>query len=247
MNQVLPTLIAKALTDTGYDLLAPAGDGWTAAAISGAFGRVRVKASGGKALLALDEPGIISRIGLATDRADLPAGAVEVGVTHGARQLYEALQLLHTLQLHPASALLARVEERLARIPETERTREVRQRIGQDVFRAALMDLWQGRCAITGIPFPPELLRASHAKPWARASDAERLDPFNGLLLAVHFDAMFDTGLIGFTNDGALIASSHLDLITRSHLLIDETLHLRTVSPGHVPYLAWHRENILRP
>ena len=45
----------------------------------------------------------------------------------------------------------------------------------------------------TGVALPPELLRASHAKPWAKASDIERLDSFNGLLLSVHLDAMFDS------------------------------------------------------
>src|SRR5690606_6143953 len=156
------------------------------------------------------------------------------------------LRLLHSLQTHPASGLSARVEARLAGIPETERTREVRQRIGQDVFREALMDLWQGRCAVTGIPFPPELLRASHAKPWAKASDAERLDPFNGLLLATHLDAMFDSGLIGFEEQGRLIASPQLDPVVKSHFNIHEGSQLRSMAPGHAPYLAWHREFVLR-
>ncbi len=154
--------------------------------------------------------------------------------------------MLHSLQTHPASALSARVEARLAGIPETERTREVRQRIGQDVFREALMDLWQGRCAVTGIPFPPQLLRASHAKPWAKANDAERLDPFNGLLLATHLDAMFDSGLIGFDEQGRLIASPQLDPVVKSHFDIRQGSPLRSVAPGHLPYLAWHREFVLR-
>src|SRR5690606_12210956 len=131
-----------------------------------------------------------------------PPGWPDVGIAQGAMQLYEALRLLHSLQSHPVSALSARVESRLAAVPETERTREVRQRIGQDVFREALMDLWRGRCAVTGIPFPPQLLRASHAKPWAHASEMERLDPFNGLLLSSHYDAMFDSGLITFSTSG---------------------------------------------
>lgn len=39
------------------------------------------------------------------------------------------------------------------------------------------------------------LLRASHAKPWKDSSDAEHLDVYNGLLLAVHLDALFDRGI----------------------------------------------------
>lgn len=246
MNVAIPALVAKALADTGYDLLSVADDGWIAAAISGSAGRVLVQAVDEGVLLAVAEPTMAQRIGLASIAVPAPQGMADIGIAHGAIQLYEALRVLHSLQTHPASALSARVEARLAGIPETERTREVRQRIGQDVFREALMDLWQGRCAVTGIPFPPQLLRASHAKPWAKATDAERLDPFNGLLLATHLDAMFDSGLIGFDERGRLIASSQLDPVVKSHFGIRQGSHLRSVAPGHLPYLAWHREFVLR-
>jgi len=46
----------------------------------------------------------------------------------------------------------------------TEAERWVVQRVGQDLFRAALLDFWQGRCCITGLDVD-ELLRASHIKP----------------------------------------------------------------------------------
>jgi len=243
---VLPALVAKALADTGYDLLSPEGDGWIAAAISGIAGRVLVQVSDEGVLLAVAEATMAQRIGLASTTVPVPLGMADIGTAHGAQQLYEALRVLHSLQTHPASALSARVEARLAGIPATERTREVRQRIGQDVFREALMDLWQGRCAVSGIPFPPELLRASHAKPWAKATDAERLDPFNGLLLATHLDALFDSGLIGFAEDGQMLCSPQLDPVVRSHFDISHRSRLRSMAPGHVPYLAWHREFVLR-
>lgn len=35
---------------------------------------------------------------------------------------------------------------------------------------------------LTGLDIP-ELLRASHAKPWCNATNSKRLDPFNGFLL----------------------------------------------------------------
>lgn len=246
MTAVLPPLVAKAFADAGYDLLSPAEDGWMTAAISGTAGCILVRAVDEGVLLAVAEPTMAQRIGLALTGVRVPAGMADIGVAHGAVQVYEALHMLRSLQMHPASALSARVETRLTGIPETERTREVRQRIGQDVFREALMDLWQGRCAVTGIPFPPELLRASHAKPWAKATDAERLDPFNGLLLATHLDAMFDSGLIGFDEQGRLIASPQLDPVTRAHFGMHEDSRLRSMAPGHEQYLAWHREFVLR-
>ena len=76
----------------------------------------------------------------------------------------------------------------------TETERWAVQRVGQDMFRGALLDYWQGRCCVTGLEVPA-LLRASHIKPWASCdSDEERLDVFNGLLLAPHLDALFDGG-----------------------------------------------------
>ncbi|MDC0682621.1 HNH endonuclease signature motif containing protein [Sorangium atrum] len=49
---------------------------------------------------------------------------------------------------------------------------------------------------MTGLAVPA-LLRASHIKPWADCeTDAERLDVYNGILLAPHLDAAFDRGFI---------------------------------------------------
>ena len=56
-------------------------------------------------------------------------------------------------------------------------------RRGQGVFRDGLLRLWGG-CAISGY-HRNEVLIASHIKPWKVASDNERLDPYNGLLLSL--------------------------------------------------------------
>ena len=85
---------------------------------------------------------------------------------------------------------------------EVERLRK--ERIGQDVFREALMLFWEGACAVTGARHP-RLLRASHIVPWAECeTDAERLNVHNGLLLAAHLDAAFDAHLISFGVDGQI-------------------------------------------
>ena len=60
------------------------------------------------------------------------------------------------------------------------------------------MRRWEGRCALTGVSIGA-VLRASHMKPWVEATDEERLDPENGLLLAANADALFDRYLISFT------------------------------------------------
>jgi predicted restriction endonuclease len=128
----------------------------------------------------------------------------------------------------------------------TEVERMVRQRVGQDVFRKALLDYWGGSCAVTGIAIP-ELLRASHAKPWADcATDAERLDAFNGFLLTANLDALFDRGLITFTDAGDLVCSHLLPSNTLVAIGLSQDLHLRWLAPEHHPYLAWHRSQVFQ-
>ncbi|MCC8536622.1 HNH endonuclease [Xanthomonas codiaei] len=237
----LPTLVLKALTDSGYDLLSTAEDGWFLAGISGAPVRLAVRVSGQGVLLAGPELNAMARIGLIPVAQQLPHGMASAGLATDAALLYEALRVLHSVQAHPASVLSAKVETRLAAIPATERTSEVRQRIGQDVFREALLELWEGRCALSGSELPVSLLRASHAKPWSLADDSERLDPFNGLLLAVHYDALFDQGLITFDDEGGLLISHLLSSETRKVMHLDGVTRLRFVLPGHRGYLSFHR------
>ena len=137
-----------------------------------------------------------------------------------------------------------RYEHAMGEVGDTEREATVRQRVGQSLFRQGLMTLWGGRCAITGLAVP-ELLRASHAKPWAVATDIERLDVFNGLLLAAHLDAAFDAGLITVQHDGVVLASTTLAAGATS-LLGLTVLHRVDLQPAHEPYMQWHRDHVFR-
>lgn len=65
----------------------------------------------------------------------------------------------------------------------------------------------------------PQVLRASHAKPWRHCSDSERLDPDNGLPLVATLDALFDAGLITFDAGGCMEISTHLDENQQASLL----------------------------
>lgn len=90
-------------------------------------------------------------------------------------------------------------------------------------------------------------LRASHIKPWAVCgSDGERLDVFNGLLLAPHLDAAFDCGLITLTDDGAVVVSSALGEAARHILGLANPQFVTALAPGHRAYLPWHRERVFR-
>jgi hypothetical protein len=149
-------------------------------------------------------------------------------------------QAAHTFRERAAKAL-ASVAEKV-----TEVERLVRQRVGQDVFREALLDYWGGACAVTGLALP-DVLRASHAKPWADCeSDEERLDVFNGFLLVAHVDALFDRGLITFDAGGDLVIAPRLTAEHRASLHLSEGMRLRWVAPEHLPFLLWHREHVFR-
>lgn len=123
----------------------------------------------------------------------------------------------------------------------TERSQLVLTRIGQGDFRKALIRYWK-RCPVTGCP-EVRLLTASHIKPWSASSPAERLDPFNGLLLTPNVDRVFDRGLVTFQDDGSLLCSS---------LLTDETVKALGIKQGtrillearHLSYMAYHREHV---
>lgn len=123
----------------------------------------------------------------------------------------------------------------------TETERMAVQRVGQNLFRAALLDYWQGRCCVTGLSVP-SLLRASHIRPWARcATDEERLDVFNGLLLAPHVDALFDGGWISFSDSGAVLFSNALSEPARTALGVSVDWKIGAIKPAHASYLAFHR------
>ena len=71
----------------------------------------------------------------------------------------------------------------------------------------------------------------------------QRLDVFNGLLLAPHLDALFDGGWIAFEAGGRLCISPRLDGAARVLLGLDPGgQRLRWVEAEHEVYLAYHRQ-----
>jgi predicted restriction endonuclease len=124
----------------------------------------------------------------------------------------------------------------------TEVQRMVRQRVGQQAYRQAMLDYWGGACAVTGLALP-QALRASHAKPWAEcASDAERLDVFNGFLLSANLDVLFDSFLVSFADSGELLVSKAITPSDQQKMGLAAGMCLRWVSVQHGPYLDFHRQ-----
>ncbi|WP_277982322.1 HNH endonuclease [Sphingomonas faeni] len=128
--------------------------------------------------------------------------------------------------------------------PNAERTqRETLRlaRIGQGRFRRDLFEIWGGRCAVSGVALP-EFLRASHILAWQHAIDTERRDPYNGLLLGDHLDALFDAYLIGFDDDGRLLRSTQVGQDMLAAVGIEASIaRLGAIDARHRPYLAQHR------
>ena len=99
---------------------------------------------------------------------------------------------------------------RVLKIPTgpTETRATVKVRRGQEYFRQAVLNNFNGRCGVTALDVR-ELLIASHILPWGK-SEAERLNVRNGLCLSRLHDAAFDVGLITFDSNLRLRMSKRL-------------------------------------
>ena len=117
----------------------------------------------------------------------------------------------------------------------------VRQRVGQQTYRKAMLEYWGSACAVTGITIT-SVLRASHAKPWADCeNDAARLDVFNGFLLSANLDALFDRFLITFNDEGEIIVNPNISHDDQQKLGLDIDMKLRWLAPEHLVYLKYHQ------
>lgn len=94
--------------------------------------------------------------------------------------------------------------------PGEYREQVMKSRIGQYFFRTAVLSAYRNRCCVTGIVLP-ELLVASHIKPW-KSSDAktERTNPSNGLCLNSLHDKAFDRGLITIDKEYRIVNSAKI-------------------------------------
>ncbi len=133
---------------------------------------------------------------------------------------------------------------------ETEITRSSKQRRGQYYFRDIVLNNYDNRCAITGLPIR-RLLIASHILPW-RSHEAERLNVRNGICLNRLHDAAFDQGLIAFDDECRMLVSTKLsDHLPHRSIQENFAAYERTTlnlpedgippDPGH---LKWHRTKI---
>lgn len=88
--------------------------------------------------------------------------------------------------------------------------KETKVRVGQYFFRMSVLTAYGNACCITKMK-KPELLVASHIKPWRVSNEkTERTNPRNGLCLNSLHDRAFDKGLITIDKDYRIVFSKGL-------------------------------------
>ena len=126
--------------------------------------------------------------------------------------------------------LLAKFEnttvEKLYDIPEIDLTKEgktreqlVKIRVNQNFFRSSILASYNNTCCITGLQ-QPELLIASHIRPWS-IDEKNRLNPQNGIAINALHDKAFENGFLTITPDFK-IKISPLILKQKKSKVVDE-------------------------
>jgi hypothetical protein len=138
----------------------------------------------------------------------------------------------------------AAIRNRLAATNPTRCKRLIDARRGQGRYRTALLERFQGQCAVSGLRLGAAL-RASHVLAWSRCeTDEQRLDPDNGLLLSADLDALFDRHLITFDRDGRVRCSPRLDEHRKHQWPLADLLAKPT--PEQFVYLELHNKEFDR-
>ncbi len=119
-------------------------------------------------------------------------------------------------------------------------------RLGQQSFKAVVLDSYHRRCAISGTHIPP-VLQAAHIRPVARGGE-HRLD--NGLLLRSDVHTLFDRGYLGVDPRHRLLVSPRLradfsngdQFYAKAGQVIDLP-ERRADRPGR-EFLEWHLDEV---
>ena len=126
----------------------------------------------------------------------------------------------------------------------TERSGLVTSRVGQGAYRKRIIHRWEYKCAVTNFN-KLDILIASHIVPWSKASDHERLDVNNGLLLSPTYDALFDKHLITFDNNGKIQLSEKIEFSAYQKIGVTGKEQITDLSMYNVQYLDRHNQIFL--
>jgi putative restriction endonuclease len=129
-------------------------------------------------------------------------------------------------------------------ISTTERQQLVKSRVGQGLYRSRVELIEQG-CRLTGVT-DRRFLRASHIKPWAKSTNQEKLDGYNGLLLSPHVDHLFDQGFLTFNDLGQPIFSGLMPVELRGSWGLLSTRNAAPLNERQAEYMAYHRQLVFK-
>jgi hypothetical protein len=126
-------------------------------------------------------------------------------------------------------------------IPDsTEKESLVKTRIRQGAFRKSVIHRWNYECAVTQFT-DTRILIASHIVPWKSATDEQRLDVDNGILLSPTYDALFDKHLISFDERGQIILGNQISESNYNKIGITGKEQIFKLTNGNQNYLEDHR------
>lgn len=163
---------------------------------------------------------------------------------------YESERLLLQFQKKNESSFVSDIDDVPLPIG-ADLMQSVKVRVNQRFFRNAVLSAYNYKCCITGLELP-NLLIASHIKPWKNSNPAtERTNPCNGLCLSALYDKAFDAGLMTISVDLAILFSKAIhdalprDIVRDYFLRYEEK---KIIKPQRfLPLnsaLAWHNQNV---
>lgn len=130
---------------------------------------------------------------------------------------------------------------------ESSRQKDMRYaRTGQGIYREKLLAECPF-CPITMIN-DERLLIASHIKPWAISTDAEKLDHKNGFMLSPLYDRLFDRGFMTFSEDRRIILSNWISPANKKRLGIydGQFVQMLPLDDARKHYMNFHRASVFK-
>jgi len=149
-------------------------------------------------------------------------------------------ELKESIENDSKSELLSIIQE--AKLDATSKQGQIQMRLGQHRFRRMVIGRWQGCCAVTGVDI---LVDAAHIKPWRKASNFDRINPYNGIALSPLYHRAFDLHYISFGDDGSILVSEKF----RERLLrmgMNLSGKILGLTEDHQPYLESHRKDFFK-
>lgn len=126
----------------------------------------------------------------------------------------------------------------------TERKGLVTSRVGQGAYRKSIMHRWDYECAVTGFD-NTRVLIASHIVPWKDATDEQRLDVDNGILLSPTYDALFDKHFVSFDENGKIMLGHEISRSNFDKIGVTGNESITDLSDGNQNYLEAHRTKMM--